>query len=53
MAENINVGGINVGLNPEEMKGKKVIVIIFGTRPEILKLFVLYRIFNTFTEYFI
>ena len=52
MAENINVGGINVGLNPEEMKGKKVIVIIFGTRPEILKLFVLYRILKKSDEFY-
>ena len=52
MAENINVANINVGLNPEEMKGKKVIVIIFGTRPEILKLFVLYRILKKSDEFY-
>jgi hypothetical protein len=32
---------LNIGLNPADFKGKKVIVFIFGTRPEIIKLFVL------------
>ncbi|MBN8584475.1 MAG: UDP-N-acetylglucosamine 2-epimerase (non-hydrolyzing) [Ignavibacteria bacterium] len=52
MSENTNIGGFNVGLNPEEMKGKKVIVIIFGTRPEIIKLFVLYRILKKSDEFY-
>ena len=52
MSENSNIGGFNAALNPEEMKGKKVIVIIFGTRPEIIKLFVLYRILKKSDEFY-
>jgi UDP-N-acetylglucosamine 2-epimerase (non-hydrolysing) len=53
--ENINEvlnSGLNVGLNPEDFKGKKVIVFFFGTRPEILKLFVLYRILKKSDEFY-
>jgi len=43
---------INIGLNPEDFKGKKVIVFFFGTRPEIIKLFVLYRILKRSDEFY-
>ena len=43
---------INVGLSPEDFKGKKVIVFFFGTRPEIIKLFVLYRILKKSEEFY-
>jgi UDP-N-acetylglucosamine 2-epimerase (non-hydrolysing) len=43
---------INIGLNPEDFKGKKVIVFFFGTRPEIIKLFVLYRILKRSEEFY-
>jgi UDP-N-acetylglucosamine 2-epimerase (non-hydrolysing) len=46
------IENMNIALNPEEMKGKKVIVIIFGTRPEIIKLFVLYRILKRSEEFY-
>lgn len=43
---------INIGLDPGDFKGKKVIVFIFGTRPEIIKLFVLYRILKKSDEFY-
>ncbi len=43
---------INVGLDPGELKGKKVIVFFFGTRPEIIKLFVLYRLLKKSEEFY-
>lgn len=43
---------INIGLNPEDFRGKKVIVFFFGTRPEIIKLFVLYRILKKSSEFY-
>ncbi|HEY3251442.1 MAG TPA: UDP-N-acetylglucosamine 2-epimerase (non-hydrolyzing) [Ignavibacteria bacterium] len=43
---------INVALDPEDFKGKKVIVFFFGTRPEIIKLFVLYRILKKSKEFY-
>ncbi len=43
---------LNIGINPGDIKGKKVIVIIFGTRPEIIKLFVLYRILKRSEEFY-
>ncbi len=46
------VENINLVLNTEDFKGKKVIVFFFGTRPEIIKLFVLYRILNKSEEFF-
>lgn len=39
-------------LNPESFKNKKVVLIVFGTRPEIIKLFVLYRILQKSDEFF-
>lgn len=39
-------------LNPEEIKNKKAIVLFFGTRPEIIKLFVLYRILKNSEEFY-
>lgn len=45
-------GNSNTILLPENFKDKKVIVIIFGTRPEIIKLFVLYRILKASEEFF-
>lgn len=43
---------LNINLLPENFKNKKVIVIVFGTRPEIIKLFVLYRILKKSDEFF-
>jgi len=43
---------LNISLLPENFKNKKVIVIVFGTRPEIIKLFVLYRILKKSEEFF-
>jgi UDP-N-acetylglucosamine 2-epimerase (non-hydrolysing) len=43
---------LNIRLTPESFKDKKVVVIIFGTRPEIIKLFVLYRILKKSEEFF-
>lgn len=43
---------LNVTLSPEDFKNKKVIVFFFGTRPEILKLFVLYRILKRSDEFY-
>ena len=43
---------LNIVLSPEDFKGKKVIVFFFGTRPEIIKLFVLYRILKKSDEFF-
>ncbi|HEX2787679.1 MAG TPA: UDP-N-acetylglucosamine 2-epimerase (non-hydrolyzing) [Ignavibacteria bacterium] len=39
-------------LNPESFKNKKIVLIVFGTRPEIIKLFVLYRILQKSDEFF-
>lgn len=46
------IENINITLSPENFKGKKVILIVFGTRPEIIKLFVLYRILKNSDEFF-
>jgi UDP-N-acetylglucosamine 2-epimerase (non-hydrolysing) len=43
---------LNISLLPENFKNKKVIVIVFGTRPEIIKLFVLYRILKKTDEFY-
>lgn len=43
---------LNIVLSPEEFKNKKVIVFFFGTRPEIIKLFVLYRILKRSDEFY-
>lgn len=43
---------LNIILSPEEFKDKKVIVFFFGTRPEIIKLFVLYRILRRSSEFY-
>lgn len=43
---------LNITLLPENFKDKKVIVFFFGTRPEIIKLFVLYRILKKSDEFF-
>src|SRR4030095_5165868 len=42
----------NIGLTTSDFKDKKVIVFIFGTRPEIIKLFVLYRILKKSDEFY-
>jgi UDP-N-acetylglucosamine 2-epimerase (non-hydrolysing) len=39
-------------MNYEEIKNKKIIVFFFGTRPEIIKLFVLYRILKKSDEFY-
>lgn len=46
------VESLNISLHPENFKNKKVIIIIFGTRPEIIKLFVLYRILKKSDEFY-
>jgi len=46
------VDKLNIFLTPEDFKGKKVIVFFFGTRPEIIKLFVLYRILKKSEEFY-
>lgn len=43
---------LNIGLLPENFAHKKVIVFFFGTRPEIIKLFVLYRILKKSDEFY-
>jgi UDP-N-acetylglucosamine 2-epimerase (non-hydrolysing) len=43
---------LNINITPESFKDKKVIVIFFGTRPEIIKLFVLYRILRKSDEFY-
>jgi len=43
---------LNIGLTPESFKDKKVVVFFFGTRPEIIKLFVLYRILKKSDEFY-
>lgn len=43
---------LNIGLSPDQIKNKKVIVFFFGTRPEIIKLFVLYRILKRSEEFY-
>lgn len=43
---------LNILLSPEDFKNKKVIVFFFGTRPEIIKLFVLYRILKRSDEFY-
>jgi UDP-N-acetylglucosamine 2-epimerase (non-hydrolysing) len=42
----------NITLLPENYKNKKVIVFFFGTRPEIIKLFVLFRILKKSEEFY-
>lgn len=48
----MSIESFNINLTPENFKGRKVIVIVFGTRPEIIKLFVLYRILEKSDEFF-
>ena len=48
----MSIESLNISLHPENFKNKKVIVIIFGTRPEIIKLFVLYRILKKSDEFY-
>ena len=43
---------LNISLLPENFANKKVIVFFFGTRPEIIKLFVLYRILKKSDEFY-
>jgi UDP-N-acetylglucosamine 2-epimerase (non-hydrolysing) len=43
---------LNAALSAEDFKNKKVIVFFFGTRPEIIKLFVLYRILKRSDEFY-
>lgn len=45
-------GHLNISINDEDFKGKKVILFFFGTRPEIIKLFVLYRILKKSDEFY-
>lgn len=46
------IDSLNIVLDSEDTKGKKIIVFFFGTRPEIIKLFVLYRILKESREFF-
>ena len=39
-------------MNSDKIKNKKVIILFFGTRPEIIKLFVLYRILLNSDEFY-
>ncbi|MCX7833372.1 MAG: UDP-N-acetylglucosamine 2-epimerase (non-hydrolyzing) [Ignavibacteria bacterium] len=39
-------------ISKEDYKNKKVIVIVFGTRPEIIKLFILHRILKESEEFY-
>jgi len=39
-------------INSEKLKNKKVIIFFFGTRPEIIKLFVLYRLLLKSDEFY-
>ena len=48
----MTIENLNVGLGNEALKDKKVIVFFFGTRPEIIKLFVLYRILKKSEEFY-
>jgi len=48
----LSIENLNISLHPDNFKGKKVIVIVFGTRPEIIKLFVLYRILKKSEEFY-
>jgi UDP-N-acetylglucosamine 2-epimerase (non-hydrolysing) len=43
---------INISLSSDGFDGKKAIVFFFGTRPEIIKLFVLYRILKKSDEFY-
>lgn len=42
----------DIGIALEQLRNKKVIVFFFGTRPEIIKLFVLYRILKKSDEFY-
>lgn len=42
----------DIRIAPEQLKNKKIIVFFFGTRPEIIKLFVLYRILKKSDEFY-
>jgi UDP-N-acetylglucosamine 2-epimerase (non-hydrolysing) len=48
----LSIDSLNISLQPENFRDKKVIIIIFGTRPEIIKLFVLYRILKKSSEFY-
>jgi UDP-N-acetylglucosamine 2-epimerase len=48
----LSLENLNIGLSPDHFKNKKVIVFFFGTRPEIIKLFVLYRILKRSDEFY-
>jgi UDP-N-acetylglucosamine 2-epimerase (non-hydrolysing) len=48
----LSTESLNIGLHTVNFQNKKVIVIIFGTRPEIIKLFVLYRILKKSEEFY-
>lgn len=39
-------------ISKEEFKGKKVILFVFGTRPEIIKLFILHKILKESEEFY-
>jgi len=43
---------MNKNFNSEKIKNKKAIVLFFGTRPEVIKLFVLYRILLESKEFY-
>ncbi len=43
---------MNQKISKEEYNGKKVILIVFGTRPEIIKLFILHRILKESEEFY-
>lgn len=42
----------NKAVPPENYQNKKVILIIFGTRPEIIKLFILYKLLKESEEFY-
>jgi UDP-N-acetylglucosamine 2-epimerase (non-hydrolysing) len=48
----LSTENLNISLLPENFANKKVIVFFFGTRPEIIKLFVLYRILKKSDEFY-
>jgi len=39
-------------ISPEQYKNKKIILLVFGTRPEVIKLFILHRILKDSEEFY-
>ena len=42
----------DINFEPEIIKGKKIILFVLGTRPEIIKLFILYRVLQNSDEFY-